>query len=157
MLLAEQYLAIYLLSIFLVSKFDVRVLCIFLVADFLLDSLLYTYFGYSPKEYLIMITVAESFMLLFSLQFIRCFKLRDIFILCYIPTVLNPLFLLSIDHWITRNDSLSYALFLFCSDVGKYSNEVFLTYIVYTNREKTLKSNFWQMFIAINYITIFLR
>lgn len=157
MLLAEQYLAIYLLSIFLVSKIDVKILCTFLVSDFILDSVLYSYFGYSPKEYLMMITLAEAFMLVFTLQFIRCFRLRNIFILCYIPTLLNPLFLLSIDHWITRNDSLSYALFLICSDVGKYSNEAFLTYIVYTNRDKNLKTNFWQMFIAINYITIFLR
>lgn len=157
MLLIEQYLMIYLLAVLLLCEKDTKILCGFLSMDFLVDNFVYTYFRQSPQEYLMIITFIEIASLFLILQFLKGFRIRNLFILCYIPTILNPLFLLSIDHWITRDDLLSYYLFIFCSNVARYSNEVFLTYIIYTTRVKNLRINFWHMFVGFNYITIFFR
>lgn len=157
MLALEQYLMIYLFSIYLISCKDVKVLCTFLTVDFLLDSLLYHLFGWFVYEYLITITLIEITLLFVALQFVKGLFLKNLFIFCYVPTLLCPLFILTIDHWITRNDFLSNALFFFCKDVGKYSNEIFLTYLLYRKHEKSLKGTYWQIFILANYIYALVR
>lgn len=157
MLAIEQYLMIYLLSIYLVGCRDVKILCTFLSVDFILDSILYHFFGWFVYEYLIIITLIEITLLFVLLQFVKGSFLRNLFIFCYVPTLLCPLFLLTIDHWITRNDLISDSLFFFCKYVGKYSNEIFLTYLLYRKHEKTHKGTFWQIFIISNYIYALVR
>lgn len=157
MLALEQYLVIYLFSIYLIRCRDVKVLCAFLTVDFIADSILYSYFGWSVYEYLILITLFEITLLFVALQFVRDWVIKNVFIFCYIPTLLCPLFLFTLDHWITRNDFLSNILFFFCKDVGKYSNEIFLTYLLYKKSDKSLKGTYWQVFILANYVYAFVR
>lgn len=157
MLALEQYLMIYLFSIFLISCRDVKALCLFLTVDFVVDSVIYSYIGWFVYEYLIIITLIEITLLFLTLQFVKDKVLRNLFIFCYVPTLLCPLFLLSIDHWITRDDLVSDILFFFCKDVGKYSNEIFLTYLLYRKNEKTLRGTYWQIFILGNYVYAFMR
>ncbi len=151
MLAIEQYLVIYLISIYLIKCKDVKILCTFLSFNFILEAALYSYIGWSVYEYLILSVIIEVFLLLISFQFLKDIIMRNIFILCYVPTLLCPLFLLTIDHWITRNDFISYSLYLFCRDIGKYSNELFLTYLLYKKVDKNLKGIFWQIFVLGNY------
>lgn len=151
MLAIEQYLVIYLISIYLIKCKDVKILCTFLSFNFILEAALYSYIGWSVYEYLILSVIIEVFLLLISFQFLKDIIMRNIFILCYVPTLLCPLFLLTIDHWITRNDFISYSFYLFCRDVGKYSNELFLTYLLYKKVDKSLKGIFWQIFVLGNY------
>jgi hypothetical protein len=157
LLALEQYLMIYLFSIYLINCRSVKTLCAFLTIDFILDSVLYSYIGFFVSEYLIIITLSEITLLFFTLQFVKDNILRNLFVLCYVPTLICPLFLLTIDHWIMRNDFISEILFLFCNDIGKYSNEVFLSYLLYKKNEKSLKGTYWQVFILANYVYALLR
>lgn len=157
MLAIEQYLMIYLFSVYLLRCKDCKILCTFLSVDFILDSTLYSFFGWFVYEYLITITLIEITLLFVTLQFVKDWILKNLFIFCYVPTLLCPLFLLTIDHWIARNDLVSDVLYFFCKDVGKYSNEIFLTYLLYRKNEKSLKGTYWQTFILGNYLYAFVR
>lgn len=157
MLLIEQYLMIYLFSIFLVKCKDSKVLCIFLCVDFLLDAILYHYIGWYVYEYLIIITITEITLLFIFIQWVECKFLRNLFIFCYIPTLLCPFFILTIDHWIARDDIVSTILFIFCKDIGKYSNEIFLTYLLYKKKDNSPSGTYWQIFIFCNYLYAFTR
>ncbi len=156
MLLVEQYLIIYLLAVLLLEDKDIKVMCGYLGLYFIVDNFVYSYLKISPQEYLITISFLEILALLLITQYIKSKKTKFLFIFCYTPTLIVSLFILSIDHWISRDDLLSYVLFVFCMHVGRYSNEILLTYIVYSTRSKNLKTNFWNIFVCFNYIAILL-
>lgn len=143
---------IYFLTIFLIDQRDIKWIAGFLVTDFLLDTLLHNYIKPSVSEYLMVITLIEVTGVMLLLQKIKRKFLGYFFIFCYTSTLICPFFLLTIDHWIKRDDYVSEALFLICSEVGKYSNEALLTYLLYKFKENTPKLVFWKTFIIGNYL-----
>lgn len=157
MLLLEQYFLIYLLGCFILKDRDIRIIFVFLSFDFLVDSILYYYLNQSYYEYLISITFTEVSCLILLIQFIKDTRIKNLFLFCFIPTILSPLFLLSIDHWITRGDEISDYLFILCLNSARYSNEILLTYVIYTTKNESNKTNFWQVFTACNYLAIFFK
>lgn len=157
MLAVEQYLMIYLFSIYLMKCRDVKILCTFLAFDFIVDAIIYSQIGFFVFEYLIVVTLIEITFLFITIQFVKEVFLKNLFIFCYIPTLICPLFILTIGHWIARDDLLSNVLFIFCEDIGKYSNEVFLTYLLYKKKDNSLKGVYWQIFILCNYLYAMMR
>lgn len=151
MLLSEQYLMIYILSSILINNRDIRLISIFLVIDYLVDAIIY---GFLPSiyEYLIVISVLEVVLLFVILPFVNNIILRIVFTLCFSLTLVNPFFILTIDYFITRADCLSYYVYLFCLHSSSYANEIFITYLLTIVKDKDLKTKFWCLFVAGNYL-----
>lgn len=151
MLLYEQYLMIYFLGFFLLNDKNLKIIFFILCLDYLFDTILYLVFV-SPIEYLISITFVELVIMLLGLPFVQDLKVRLISSFAIILTLMNPLFILSIDFFIQRNDNLSYYLYLFCKNSSSYANEVLLTYLLTILKRQDKRTNFWLTFVAFNYI-----
>lgn len=153
MLLYEQYLAIYLLGLFLLKDFNIKIIFIILCLDYLFDTILYSVLV-SPIEYLISITFIELIIMLLGLPFVRDVRIRLIFSFAVIMTLMNPLFILSIDFFIQRGGDLSYYLYLFCKNSSAYANEILITYLLTVLKRTDNRTNFWLTFVACNYILV---
>lgn len=153
MLIYEQYFMVYLLALLVIKNKDLKIISGFIVIDYLIDNFIYTILP-SPIEYLLSISVIEMALLIFILPFITETKLRVIFSLCFILTLVNPYFILSIDYFITRADDLSYYLYLFCKNSSRYANELFISYLIWTLDKKDMRTNFWITFTTCNYLII---
>lgn len=151
MLLYEQYLMIYLLGLFLLRDKNLKIIFFILCLDYLFDTVFYLVFV-SPIEYLISITFVELVIMLLGIPFVQDFRVRLIFSFAIILTLMNPLFILSIDFFIQRNDNLSYYLYIFCKNSSAYANEVLITYLLAILKRQDKRTNFWLTFVAFNYI-----
>lgn len=157
MLIAEQYLVIYLFSLFLIKQKDLKILSLYFCTSILLDSIIHSYFYLSPIEYVVISYMVELILFIISILFINDVKLKIMISLFVIIGMIPTMTILSIPYLLTRDDYFSYVAYFTSKWIAQVSNEVFIYIILHLGREFTASFYYLTTFILINYLVVILK
>lgn len=157
MLIAEQYLVIYLFSLFLITQKDLKIVSGYFGMSILLDSIIHSYFYISPIEYIIISYLSELLLFIVSILLIKDAKLKIMISILVVIGMIPTFTILSIPYLLMRDDYFSYAIYFISEWVAQVSNEVFIYIILHMGREHTTSFYYLTTFILINYLVVIFK
>lgn len=157
MLLAEQYLVIYLFSIFLLRNKDIKIISSYYGVSILLDAIVHYCFTLSPLEYTIVTYLIDLVLFIATVILVQNLKLK-IMISCLTLVGMIPTFtILSLSYLLTRDDYFSYLVYLFSKWVAHINNELVLYIMLHVSREQSTRYYYLFSFTMLNYLVIFFK
>lgn len=153
MLMPEQYFIIYLFSMLLCTNKSIRVLSTFCFLSYVSNELFAYVFAGNLLEYIITSYVSEIILLIIVVPMIQNVKLRTIFILSYLITMINPAVLTLAVFGYRLDHNIATYLIPACINISRLLNEEVVTLILYYDRaEHSVRALFIRYMIIISYV-----
>lgn len=156
MLLPEQYMMIYLLSTFMCSNRDARIISCYALSSFLLDFVLYSVFMLPIYDFIILSYAGDFIIFIFISQFISNIYVRNGMFLLYILGMVNPLLVTTLPYFLLRDDMVSTVVYMISIYSVYIINEIVIAIMLNINNKITPIVVYWRGFIFINYLIVIL-
>lgn len=157
MLIAEQYLVIYLFSATLVKNNDIKIILLYYGLSLILDAIVYSCSVMSPIEYIVITYILDLVLFITSIVLIQSIKLKIMISCLTLVGMIPTLTILSLPYLLTRDDYFSYIVYVISKWIANINNELVLYITMHISREQSIRYNYLISFILLNYLIIFLK